>query len=308
MLLNYRLIISIIFLSVLLFLLTKLDIAAVYVQVVNSNKLFLTIGILCLVQVILLKIIRFVTISRYYSYPLTFKQASLVETVGISFAMVTPGRVGEGSKAIIMNKELRVPMASSFSVIILERLMDVALLGVGAFLFTFYIFNASRMVVLIGLSAAFLVISLIVFLRYASVLMSIIPERYRCYFKDIKIKNDKSLLSIILIFTIFIWIIEAGAPWFVALALGVSLPFYIVFGIVCVSTIALIFSVLPAGIGTLDLSFLFLLSMVEVPMETGVSILLIYRFFSIILPFISAIVVLNYYNLSLKDIKEKMES
>ena len=305
--LNYRLIISVLFLSVLLFLLTKLDISAVYGQVVGSNKVFLTIGILCLVLVILLKIVRFTSISRYYSYPLTFKEASLVETVGISFAMVTPGRVGEGSKAIIMNRELGVPMASSFSVIILERLMDVALLGVGAFLFTFYIFNASRMVVLIGLSAAFLVISLIVFLRYASVLMNIIPERYRCYFKDIKIKNDRSLLSIILIFTIFVWIIEAGAPWFVALALGISLPFYIIFGIVCVSTIALIFSVLPAGIGTLDLSFLFLLSIAEVPMETGVSILLIYRFFSIILPFISAIVVLNYYNLSLKDIKEKMK-
>jgi glycosyltransferase 2 family protein len=305
MLSKYRWIISIIFLSVLVFIFTTLDMTAVYGQVLNSNKLFLTLGVLSLVLVILLKIARFCLISRYCSYSLTFKQASLVEIVGISLAMLTPGRVGEGSKAIIMNRQFGIPLASSFSVIVLERLMDIALLAIGAFFFTFYILKDGRIVFLIGLFAVFLVTSLVVFLRYSDVIMNVIPNRYRGHFKDIKIKNDKSLLSVILISTVFVWIFEAGAPWFVALSLGISLPFYIIFGIVSVSTMTLIFSVLPAGIGTLDLSFIFLLSLVNIPMETGVSILLIYRFFSIALPFLSAIFILNYYNLSLKDIGKR---
>ncbi len=305
MLSKYRWIISILFLLILAFIFTKLDMTAVYGQVLNSNKLFLTLGVLSLVLVILLKIARFCLISRYCSYPLTFKQASLVEIVGISLAMLTPGRVGEGSKAIIMNRNFGIPFASSFSVIVLERLMDIALLAGGAFFFTFYILKDAKIVFLIGLFAVFLVTSLVVFLRYSDVIMNRIPDRYRSHFKDVKIKNDKPLLSVILVSTVFVWIFEAGAPWFVALSLGTSLPFYIMFGIVSVSTMTLIFSVLPAGIGTLDLSFIFLLSLVHVPMETGVSILLIYRFFSIALPFLSAIFILNYYNLSLKDVRRR---
>ncbi len=302
---KYRWIISIIFLSVLIFLFTTIDMTAVYGQVLDSNKLFLTLGVLSLVLVILLKIARFCLISRYCSYPLTFKQASVVEIVGISLAMLTPGRVGEGSKAIIMNRQFGIPLASSFSVIVLERLMDIALLAGGAFFFTFYILKDAKIVFLVGLFAVFLVTSLVVFLRYSDVIMNRIPDRYRGHFKDVKIKNDKSLLSVILVSTVFVWIFEAGMPWFVALSLGTSLPFYIFFGIVSVSTITLIFSVLPAGIGTLDLSFIFLLSLVNVPMETGVSILLIYRFFSISLPFLSAIFILNYYDLSLKDVGKR---
>lgn len=300
---KYRLAVSVLFLGILAFLLSKLDLGAVYDQIIKSNKLFLILGVSILIFGVLLKIAKFSLISRYYSYPLSLKQATLIEMVGISLATLTPGRVGEGSKIILMNRKLGMPISSSFSIIILERLLDILILSAGAFLLSSYIIE--DMVSLTGLLFLFLVVCLFVFLRFPNALGGIVPEKYRGHLA-VEIKNDKFLFFLIGITTLFVWTLEAGFQWFVLLSFNTHLSFYIVFGIVCVSTIAVFFSVMPAGIGTMDLSYLLLYTMVGVPMEVAASVLLIYRFFSVLLLFSSTALILNYYQLSVSDIKHGM--
>lgn len=301
---RYRLVVSVLFLGVLAFLLSKLDLGAVYDQIIKSNKLFLILGVSIFISVVLVKIAKFALISRYYSHPLSFKQSSLIQMVGISFAILTPGRVGEGSKVILMNRQLGVPISSSFSIVILERLLDIIVLSAGAFLLSFYIIG--DMVFLTGLFFLFLVVCLFVFLRFPTTIQGMVPAKYRRYLA-VEIKNDKFLFFLICIATLFVWTLEAGFQWFVLLSFNTPLSFYIVFGIVCISTIAVFFSVMPAGIGTVDLSYLLLYPMAGVPLEVAASVLLIYRFFSILLPFLSAVLILNYYQLSVSDIKREME-
>jgi uncharacterized membrane protein YbhN (UPF0104 family) len=79
-----------------------------------------------------------------------------------------------------------------------------------------------------------------------------------------------------------------------------------VFGIFCISTIMVFFSVLPAGLGTVDASYLLLYPLVGVPIEVAASVLLIYRFFSISTPYVASAVVLNYYHLSPSDIRREI--
>lgn len=301
---KYRLAVSVIFLGILAFLLLKMDIKEVYGQILRSNKLFLIIGISIFISGVLVKIAKFALISRYYSYPLSFMQASLIELVGISIATLTPGRIGEGSKIILMNRKLGVPIPNSLSIIILERLLDVILLCAGAFMLSVYIVR--DMALLTGLLFLFLVACLVTFLRFPTVFQRIVPTKYRKYF-DVQIKNDKFLFSLLCIGTLFGWMLEAGFQWFLLLSFNVHIPFYIVFGITCISTVAVFFSVLPAGIGTLDLSYLLLYSLVGTPMEVAASVLLIYRFFSILMLFLFTALILNYYKLSIGDIKHEMD-
>jgi uncharacterized membrane protein YbhN (UPF0104 family) len=301
---KYRLAVSIIFLGLLAFLLTKLDLVAVYEQILKSNKLFLIIGISLFLFMILIKIAKFALVSRYYSYQLSFKQASLIQMVGITLATLTPARVGEGSKVILMKKHLGIPVSSSLRIVILERLLDVIFLCAGAFMLSVYIVR--DMALLTGLIFLLLVAFLFAFLRFPNAFQGIVPEKYRGYFA-VEIKNDRFLFFLICLSTVFIWTLEAGFQWFVLLSFNTHLSLYVVFGIVCVSTIAVFFSALPAGLGSVDLSYLLLYSLVGVPMEVAASTLLIYRFFSIVLPFSSTALILNYYHLSIGDIKREMK-
>lgn len=301
---KYRLAISVAFLGILAFLLSRLDLGQVYDQILRANKLFLIAGISMFVFALVIKIAKFMLISRYYDCPLTFKQATLVELVGISLATLTPGRVGEGSKVILMKKQLGMPVSGSFGIVVLERLFDIIILSAGAFILSFYM--VKNITILTGLLFLFFVVFLLVFLKSPDLFHDRVPQKYRKYLA-VGIKNDKAKLLVIFVSTAVVWAFDAAFQWFLLRSFNTQLSFYVIYGIVCISTIAVFLSVMPAGIGTVDLSYLLLYTMVGVPMEIAASVLLIYRFFSILLLFLFTGLILNYYRMSFGDIKREVE-
>jgi uncharacterized membrane protein YbhN (UPF0104 family) len=278
----------------------------VYQGIIESDKIFLSFGILSLVLAALVKIFRFSLVTTYFHYPTSYLESALIQMIGISIAILTPARVGEGSKAFLLNKRLGVPLSSSFGIVIFERFFDIFLLGTGAFLFSIYFFKG-RIALLIGLFLLGLFILFGVFIRYFNLINRLIPQKYKNGFRDLKLKNNPLLAFSILTTTAIAWIFEAGLPWMLAYSMGVSVPFPLVFGVVCISVIAVVFSILPAGMGTMDLSFLVLFPLLGVSTETALSILLIYRFFGITIPFLFSFVLVNYYGISFRDIKHKIE-
>ena len=303
---RYRQIITILFFFVLIYFLSQLKFDVVYEQMVRSNKVFLSLGVLSLIFTILIKISRFRLIGEYYFHPISYKESALIEMVGISFAIITPARAGEGLKAILLNKRLEIPMTSSLGIIVFERLLDVLFLGTGAFIFSFYIIKGST-TLLIGVFLLGLIVFFVIFLRYFNAIKSLTPRRYRKYFKEVKLNKSPVLIALIAVETVLIWSLQAGLPWFIALSLGVSVPFLTVLGIVCISTIAMLFSILPAGLGPLDISYLMLYGLVGISPEAAVIILLVHRFFDIFLPFLFAILLLSYNGLSINDMKDMMK-
>ncbi len=107
---KYRLAVSVVFIGILAFLLARLDLGAVYAQMLLAKKLYLGIAGVLFLGMLYLKIQKLAWISRYYAHALSFSQAALVQMVGIAFATLTPGRVGEGSKVILMKKRFGIPV------------------------------------------------------------------------------------------------------------------------------------------------------------------------------------------------------
>ncbi len=301
---KYRLAVSAIFLGILAFLLTELDLGAVYTQMLLAKKLYLGFAGVVFIVMLYLKIQKFTWISRYYSQAMSFKQAALVQMVGIALATLTPARVGEGSKVILMKKYLKIPISSSFSIIILERILDVVVLCAGALLLSFYL--VEDMAALIGMFFALLLVFLYVFLRHQDRFVGLLPEKYRAHLA-VERKSNKPLFILISAATFFLWGFEAVFQWLLLRAFDTHLSIFIVFGIFCISTIMVFFTVLPAGIGTVDASYLLLYPLVGVPIEVAASVLLIYRFFSLTTPFVGSAVILNYYNLSPGDIRREIK-
>jgi uncharacterized membrane protein YbhN (UPF0104 family) len=302
----YRLIVTILFIFALIILISRLSFDVVYSEIIDSNKFFLSLGVMSLILASFVKIIRFSLVARYYHQSISLLEASLIQMVGISIAILTPARVGEGSKAVLLNKRLSVPMTSSFGIVIFERFFDMILLSAGAFLFSLY-FLQGKFTALIGFLFLALLALFVLFLRYFNHFKKLTPEKYKKHFTDVKLKGNPLLALAILIATGFTWMLEAGLPWYLAHSMNVSIPYSLVFGVVCISTIAVVISILPAGLGTMDLSFLVLFPLLGVTAETALSILLIYRFFGVLIPFLFATLLVHYYGMSLKEIKQRIE-
>jgi uncharacterized membrane protein YbhN (UPF0104 family) len=302
----YQILISFIFIIALLYLVSKVNFNLVYQGLVGANKFYLLLGVLSLLLAAFIKIIRLTLVTRYFNYPLSYLEASLIQMVGISIAILTPARVGEGSKAVLLNKRAGVPLSNAIRIVIFERFFDMIFLGAGAFLFAYYILPINIASVL-GVLVGILVISFIIFLRYFNALRELIPSRIRPYFTDVTFDGGLLLGTAVFITTGLTWLFEAGLPWLLAQSMNVTISFPLVFGVVCISTMAVIISILPAGIGTMDLSFLVLFPLIGGETETALSILLIYRLFGILLPFLFSLIIVNYYGTSFSEIKKKIK-
>jgi uncharacterized membrane protein YbhN (UPF0104 family) len=226
--------------------------------------------------------------------------------VGISLASLTPARMGEASKAILLNKRTGASMTTSLSIVIFERVFDLLFLGVGAL-----IFSLSFLPGVSGIIAFFvilLIIYLLSFLRYFNLVEKFLPTLLKGYFRKVRFEADLRAVLIVLTFTTVMWFFEAGFPWLTTTSFDIRVPLLVVFGIMCLSTLSSIISILPFGLGVLDISFLYLYTRIGLPLESAVSLLIVVRFFSTLLPLFLAFILINWYGLSFKKLKYKEES
>lgn len=298
-----QILLSLAFIGVLLYLLSALDIRLVFRTIQGMNKIYFTLGVLSLLSSIAVKSYRFGLVNKYYTYPLRYFEAFFIQIVGISIAIMTPARVGEGSKALLLYKRRGVPISTAFGIVVFERFFDMIFLLTGAFLFSTAFFDG-RATTLIGIGLGILVILFILFLRHFNMIRWLIPTRFREHFQEVKHTQHSILPLFIMTATAITWLLEAGLPWMLARSMGINLPYTLVFGVVCISIMAVVVSILPAGAGTMDLSFLVLMPLLGVTRETALSILLVYRTFGTLMPFVLSFIMLNKYGLSFKDIKK----
>ena len=108
---TYQIVFSILFFIGLVYLLSKLNLEDIYEKINESNKLLLFFGIIGMAFAQVFKVIRFALVAKFYNFPISRREASLIQMVGISIAILTPARVGEGSKAILLHKRLNIPVS-----------------------------------------------------------------------------------------------------------------------------------------------------------------------------------------------------
>lgn len=298
----FQIVFTILFLVGLAYLLSKLSLDDIFQHIIESNKILLFLGIIGIALAQVFKIIRFAFVTKFYNFPISRREASLIQMIGISIAILTPARIGEGSKAILLNKRLNIPIAESLGIVIFERFFDFILLGSGSLIFSFYILQ-SRITMFLVLFILLVFVLFFIFLKYFNRIKKMFSRQHFESFNNITYKDKKKLLLSIFILTALSWLSQAALPWLFAQSINVDIPFFSVFSIMCISTLAVVFSILPAGAGTLDLSFIMLYTMIGTSKETAVSILLVYRFFSIILPFLFALFFIIYYRASIKEFK-----
>ena len=180
-------------------------------------------------------------------------QSIYIQVISISLGIITPGRSGELSKMFLLSADAPERRGSAFWVMAVERLLDLVLLaGFGAL----FLFSLPWVLGTLLLSAMLLGLTGLGIRRYAHRSFTQGIQKIQ-RFLPLQWLQPLTLVRVTALSAIA-WVLDGLFQWCILAAIGVFLSPLMTVGINAVVAIAGIFSILPIGLGTVDLSALVL--------------------------------------------------
>ncbi len=267
--------------------------------------IFLTIGLSF--AALICKIYRLKLIVNSGQTRINFSQAIFVQSSSILLAIISPFRLGEFAKIYLLNKN-NVDLSFSFFSFFCERSSDLLILLLGSSLFIQNYVVLTNLQLKLILLLIFISIFIFFFLFYFaekikdflliknfSFLNKILTQNrtIKSLLLDVHFPQDRLMIIYVLIITIITWILESLITWNILYSLNINTNFVVIFAIICISTIASLLSILPAGAGSLDFSYVYLMTQSAVPKEAAIFALLWIRLVTIIMILIMSVI--SYY-------------
>ncbi len=271
----------------LIYILTRLDLNTIIVNVKNFDLNWLFVYGLLTISMLILKSLRWETALKKQGVNYSLKKILTIFTITSFWGIITPGRIGEFGKILYLQND-NLPFSRSIVTIIIDRIYDIALLfimGIISFLFFINILVPDLSLIVLILSVLITLIIIIYFIRgglwvlLKRTLRTILPkDKYERLNSDWSLfKADFSFIFISTIPKMFFYSIIASLCYYlqiyaVALGFGVNVSF--IYLALC-SSVGAIISWIPisiGGLGTREAVFIFLLSKVSISTESAVLI------------------------------------
>jgi len=276
--------IGIIGIIIFIYLLFNINLTLLINQFKNINLLLFSISLLVIIPCIFLKALKWLLLVNKEDR-ISLVRAMIAWVAGFGVGIITPARVGDFLRA----KFLKVRLSEGLPTVLIDRLNDVLTLFIFGILCIFVILSkAIYFSYLAYLFVLFFVLFLfgVFILTNRNLILKIgnpfykffVPKKFKRFignnFNDFygtlnKLKKKEIILNFIL--TIFTWAIGFVQYWFLALALGLNLSYFIVF---LVSPILLLVQLIPisiSGIGTREAAAVLLLSVFGVSPELAIA-------------------------------------
>ncbi len=259
----------------------------------SADPALVSCSILLAVPNIILKSLKWNVIIRSYGTGYSLLKSIRAWLSGFFLGIITPGRIGDLSRALYLRKETGLSGGKSLTTVFLDRINDIVVL---------FCFSLAGMAVIAGgmsqgtgllayISGAFLIFLVLVaalmrksiILRVARPLsLRLLPSRYhnvlgRAFhdFYEGLSGMRKPMLGAAVLLCVVTWIISISQFWLLSSAIGLDLPYTFFMGVV---PIAVLLDTLPvsfSGIGTRDAALIFFFSLVSIPSESAVSLSLL---------------------------------
>jgi len=248
----------------------------------NTDVKFVVAAVILALLMAIIKGIRWQILLRGFKFELGFSDSIHMYATGMVFSAITPGRVGDMIKIMMLIKR-DCSATKAIACNILDRLFDVGFVlltaYVGMWYFSEYFISQLRITNFFGGTVLVLLIVL-VFKRHLvkHLLFKLIPAKYHSAAKESwnEITNGfwKDRISqnvLLVIWTVVFWLVQFYAIYLCGLALSLDVPF--IYLSAC-TAIAMMLSLLPitiAGIGTRDAVFVLLLGHIGVTGQQGIA-------------------------------------
>lgn len=265
---------------------TKVDFQQIISQFSRLNiMLFLFINLLILPSMFL-KSCRWRYLLRLQGIDYSAGSSFMAYLGGIFCGIITPGRIGEMTKALYLKEDKDIPLAEGVAGIFVDRLFDLYILtllgGIGGFYFLtpekaeyrIFIFLAVLFILLIPLLLFNkTILEKIVRAAYKTLMRRLDKGVFNGQFKDFLCAVKKIIAGPIY----FPFILSAGAYliyfyqcYLLANLAYIDISLMILASIVAISTLASLLPITILGIGTREASLIYLFSLVGLSAESAV--------------------------------------
>lgn len=238
---------------------------------------------------IIARAVKWKYLLQFFSIPIPLGQSVKLFWIGLFIGMVTPGKLGDILKVYFIDVAENFRSKALLSVV-LERVTDFIILAVVGLVSALAVF---------GWKAEFSKSLFFIFL-FGTVLFFVIGQKHYLtdliqralskyaplladQFQKLSFKHmlsdwknaDKRLLYVVLILLLFCWFVYFVSRYFLILSLHITLSFLDMTACVAVSTIFALLPISVSGIGTRDVSMIYLFSFYGLTAEQAIAFLMI---------------------------------
>jgi len=250
-------------LAILILIFLQIDIDAFLEQIRNIDYFWLVIAILALVPPIVINAYRWKILISYYK-EITLWESLKINLTSYSFAMVTPARVGDFSKAFFLKDE-KLTLAKGLSATLFEKVLDLFSLGFFCIL-GLVLFNSQDMYLLLLIAVCFFVTIFIVSEKNLIMFIRLIPWK-KLQQKVISMvhffesaRKDKKKLAQIFVLSLLIWFLHLVQAYLIFYVINTAVNFFIALALLPLGIFAGLVPLTISGLGTRDSAFIILFS------------------------------------------------
>ena len=275
---KYSFLIGIILFAIIL---SKANLGEIFQSINNIKPAYLIFAILLLLPALIVKTLCWMYIIKQQGINYSLKNAFLMYCSGLYIGILTPGKMGEITKALYLKKDGH-SMGKSLIGVVLDRASDFAFLLTFTFFGAlFFITTFQKQITIFVLGTILAVILFFIFLKkglikwFLNKLFQILaPPKYQKswevnfqdFINDLKIYKLKHYLIIFLI-SIFPWMIYYFQAYIFAKGMNINVPFlYLAISVTIAGFITLI-PISISGIGSRDAALILLLTPYAVSKE-----------------------------------------
>jgi uncharacterized protein (TIRG00374 family) len=282
--------------ALFLYIISRFDLSQIYTTLQAADQFYLILAFLLIPVLIFLRGLKWKVILNFCEIDYPLKDVTAIWLIGLFTGTITPGRIGEFSRAYYIKKE-GFPTGSTVLSVVLDRIVELIVLSI------FCIFGVFFLLFYVGLNLTFLfAVLLCVFLAiYAFSEKSFVSSLSRPIFdrfvpKDKKhkiritfdsfyerfdiIKSNKNWSFQIFLISFITQSLHILQFYTLALALGIKVNIFYLGSVFPLVAIATTLPISISGLGTREVTYLYFFTKIGIPPVQAISLSLLALMFN----------------------------
>ncbi len=283
------------------YLLWKLDVRQVFLEISSLNFNYIVLAALVLVIYFLFQTFKWYIIAIKQRMNLSFLEALKINFISHFYGFVTPSKIGSIIRAEYL-KKYSGSIGKGISNFVIDKILDLSSLFILAIVFSFMLgekFDFIPLQAIIILFLVFCVFSLVlmkknwlkaVSKKFKWMLPKSLEKKLRIVFSSFyEDMPDKTFIVGVFIINIFTWILIYLVSYFIGLSLGINVPFYYFLAILPIATLIAQIPITINGLGTREVTLIGLFGLFGVSATKVFSMSILGIFLSGIFPCLIAL-------------------
>jgi len=264
------------------------------VKLINAmakiNPIYIIAGLIISTISLFIRVLRWKVLLKNVS----FSELWPIQLFGMAVSNLTPGKIAEPIKSILLKMRKNTPVSTSLQSIMWERIIDVIIL----IIFSIAAIN----IISIGTKFFYLgILSIIIFIALIAVIVAVmkfqnfgfkiirllrkfpilknISDDFMKNFYETKTLRMSLILSFIL--TLIAWVLDAVSFYLIFVAFEINISFIATISLISFALLISIVSFLPGGLGSFEVIMIIFLGMFGVTTSTATASILLARFVTI---------------------------